>query len=187
MKKILIAGNKTYGLSKSIHNIYPEATFLSRSTGWNLGNHDVRQEVGKTSLEYDIFLSVSCLGEFKQTLLVQSVINHWISNNHKGYLIAIGSSADTPVKGTSWLYPVEKKALRLYCRQLSQIASSETPQNWKITYLSPGNLHTPKQDEKLPNIPKLDTDYLATVIKWLIDQPSNINISELCLDRIQNE
>jgi NADP-dependent 3-hydroxy acid dehydrogenase YdfG len=37
----------------------------------------------------------------------------------------------------------------------------------------------------MPDTLKLDTDYVAGVIKWLIDQPHNVNISELCLDRIQ--
>jgi NADP-dependent 3-hydroxy acid dehydrogenase YdfG len=179
--KILIAGNKNYGLSKSLYDIYPDATFLSRSTG----QHDVRESVGPMSLDYDVFISVSCLSQFKQVLLVESVAKTWIENNHKGYLIAIGSSADTPVKASGWSYPAEKKALRAYMRQLSQVVSSDNPQNWKSTYVSPGNMHTPRQDEKMPNIPKLDTDYVANVIEWLINQPDDVNISELCLDKKQ--
>jgi NADP-dependent 3-hydroxy acid dehydrogenase YdfG len=34
----------------------------------------------------------------------------------------------------------------------------------------------------MPDVPKLDCAYVAGVIKWLIDQPANVNISELCLD-----
>lgn len=185
--KILIAGNKHYGLANSLYKLYPDATFLSRSSGYNLGKAEVRQQVAEMSIEYDVFLSISCLGQFAQTLLVEEVINYWWRENHTGYLIALGSSADTPVKGTKWSYPVEKKALRLYCRQLSQAVSSETPPNWKVTYLSPGNMHTPRQDQKMPLVSKLDTKYVANIIKWLIEQPDNINISELCLDKIQNE
>jgi hypothetical protein len=185
--KVLIAGNKDYGLAKSLYKLYPNATFLSRSTGYNLGKHEVRNQIGAMSLEYDVFLSVSALGEFKQTLLVENIIKEWWNNNHNGYLISVGSSADTPVKGSKWIYPVEKKALRNYMRQLSQAVSSDTPPNWKTTYISPGNLHTPRQDEKMPGVKKLDTDEVASIIKWLIEQPKHINISELCLDRIQNE
>jgi NADP-dependent 3-hydroxy acid dehydrogenase YdfG len=185
--KVLIAGNKNYGLAKAIAAVYPDATFLSRNKGFNLNDYDTRLNVGKMSLEYDIFISVSCLSQFRQTLVVESVAKEWIQSNHNGYMIVVGSSADTPVKGTGWVYPAEKKALRAYTRQLSQLVSSETPPNWKVTYLSPGNLHTPKQDEKMPNIPKLDTEYVTQVIEWLIAQPKNINISELCLDRIQKD
>lgn len=185
--KILVAGNKDYGLSNSIAQEYPDAKFLSRSTGFNLNDSDIRDEIAKLSLDYDVFISVSCLSQFRQTLVVESIIKEWMSNNHNGYMIVIGSSADTPVKGTSWTYPSEKKALRAYLRQLSQIVASSQPPNWKITYLSPGNLHTPKQDQKLPDTPKLDTDYVTSLIKWLLAQPRNINISEVCLDRIQTD
>ena len=183
--KILVVGNKHYGQAQAIHKLYPDATFLSRSTGYNLQEHSVRVDIAKMSLDYDVFISVSTLSGFAQTKLVEEIMKLWWITNHPGYLIAFGSSADTPVKGTSWVYPAEKKALRAYCRQQGQAIAGDTPPNWKVTYLSPGNLHTPKQDEKMPETPKLDTDYVASVIDWLISQPKNINISELCLDRIQ--
>ena len=82
------------------------------------------------------------------------------------------------------MYPAEKKALRAYCRQLSQISAGENDCKLKITYLSPGNIHTPNQDEKMPGTLKLEPAYIASTIKWLIDQPDSINLSELCLDRI---
>lgn len=183
--KIIVAGNKDYGLANSLYKMYPDALFLSRSTGFNLWDKTTKEKVSALSLDCDIFLSVSALGEFNQTLLVEHVIKQWEANNHKGYLIVVGSSADTPVKGTTWLYPTEKKALRSYCRQLSQHVASDQPPSWKVTYISPGNMHTPKQDSKMPTTLKLDCDYVAKTIGWLISQPPYVNISELCLDRIQ--
>ena len=182
---MLVVGNKEYGLAKSLHKIYPDAHYLSRTTGYNMAKKDVRELAAKDSLNHDVVILVSALGDFSQVLLVETIAKEWIKNNHNGYLLAIGSSADTGVKGSKWIYPVEKKALRNYMRQLSQGVSSDTPPDFKITYLSPGNLHTPRQDEKMPDTPKLDTDYVAGICKWLIEQPHNINISELCLDRIQ--
>lgn len=184
--KILVAGNPNYGLSQSLKHRYPDAFFASRSEGgWDLSLKEKRQELAKVSTDFDVFISVSCLWQFNQVLLVQEVISKWINVGHRGYLIALGSSADTPVKGTNWLYPVEKKSLRSYCRQLSQMSASDnTEHRFKITYLSPGNLHTPLQDAKLPGVQKIDCDYMCDVIDWLLSQPSIINISELCLDRI---
>ena len=184
---MLVIGNKQYGLAESIAKLYPDAEYYSRTTGYNLGKRDVREHVAEKSLEYDIVILCSALGDFSQVLLAESIAKQWMKNNHTGYLIALGSSADTGVRGSKWIYPVEKKALRNYMRQLSQAASSDTPPNWKTTYISPGNMHTPKQDEKMPGTLKLDTDYVASIIKWLIEQPHNINISEFCLDRIQKE
>jgi len=182
---LLMAGNENYGLAKSIKKIYPNVVSLSRTSGYNLNKVEIRQQVAEISLNFDVFLLISALGDFNQTQLLKEIIVKWQEKNHKGYIIALGSSADTPVKGTSWIYPVEKKALRAYCRQLSQMVASEAPPDWKITYLSPGNLNTPRQEEKLPHVPKLDCDYVAKIIGWLISQPPNINISEMCLDQIQ--
>lgn len=183
--KLLMAGNETYGLAKSIKEIYPDTVSLSRTTGYDFKTLDAKKKAAIESLDYDVFLCVSALGDFHQSLLVERIIEKWQEKNHKGYLIVLGSSADTPVNGSTRMYNVEKRALRAFCRQLSQIAASIKPSNWKVTYIAPGNLHTPKQDEKMPDTPKLDTEYVAQVIKWLIDQPDHINISELCLDRIQ--
>ena len=182
---MLVIGNKQYGLAESIAKLYPDAEYYSRTTGYNLGKRDVREHVAEKSLEYDIVILCSALGDFSQVMLAEAIAKQWFENNHKGYLIAVGSSADTPVKGSKWIYPVEKRALRAYMRQLSQAVSRDTPPNWKTTYIAPGNMHTPRQDEKMPGIPKLETSYVSQVIKWLIDQPASVNISELCLDRIQ--
>ena len=182
---LLMAGNENYGLAKSIKNLFPNLVSLSRSSGYNLSKTDTRCNIAEMSLNFDVFLLVSALGDFNQTQLLKEIALKWQEKNHRGYIIAIGSSADTPVKGTSWIYPVEKKALRAYCRQLSQIVASESPPNWKITYLSPGNLNTPRQEEKLPGVPKLDCEYVVKIIGWLISQPPNVNISEICLDQIQ--
>jgi len=181
---IIVAGNPTYGLSNSLYKFFPDATFISRSHGnMDLSIPSKQREFAELSLEYDIFISISCMWRFAQTELVQEVAKKWVERN-KGYIIAIGSSADTPIKGSAWMYPAEKKALRAYCRQLSQISAGENDCKLKVTYLSPGNLHTPNQDEKLPNYPKLNCDYVSSIIKWLIEQPVDVNISELCLDKL---
>jgi NADP-dependent 3-hydroxy acid dehydrogenase YdfG len=52
-----------------------------------------------------------------------------------------------------------------------------------MTYIAPGHIHTPKQDEKHPTRKKLDCDYIASVVKWLLSQPDDVNISEICFDR----
>lgn len=187
MKKTLIIGNPSYGLAKSIGESIGNCDFVSRSvSGTDLALSQARTFVAEMSLEYDTVILVSALSQFRQTQLLESVINEWVKFDHSGYIICIGSSADTPVKASTWMYPVEKRALRAYCRQLSQITSSESPKKWKITYLAPGNLHTPRQDEKMPGVRKLDCSYVASIVKWLLEQPDYVNISELCLDRIQS-
>lgn len=183
---ILVAGNKNYGLAESIDNLLSNCTFASRTTGYDLCCQISRQRLIQESLNFDVFVSVSCLHRGAQTLLINDLIQEWYKNRHAGYIIVLGSTADTPVPGSQWLYPAEKKGLRAYCRQISIMISSDTPPPFKLTYLSPGNMNTPKAEKKRPGIPKLDTMYVAEVIKWLLEQPKNVNISELCLDQIQH-
>lgn len=182
---ILVAGNKNYGLANSIQNITSEAKFASRSTGYDLSIMSKQEELASESLHYDVFISVSSLYNYYQNQLIEKIVKTWYNNQHQGYILVIGSTADTPVPGTIWQYPAEKKSLRAYCRQISMLISSENPPPFRMTYLSPGNMNTPKAEEKRPEVPKLDTDYIVEIIGWLLNQPQNVNISELCLDRIQ--
>ena len=194
--KYLIAGNPTYGLSSAVsarllHEWKPglilenSVQWCSRSyNGVDLTSVASQKQFATDSLDADVTVVVSCLWGYEQVKLVERVARAWMENNHQGYLIVLGSSADTPVKGTAWGYPAEKKALRAYCRQLSQISAGENDRKFRVTYLSPGNMHTPKQDAKMPDVVKLNTEYVADIIVWLTTQPKNVNISELTLDAI---
>ncbi len=186
-KKILIAGNQEYGLSGALYKKWPDATFISRSTGLKMDLCLLKNQrhMAELSLEYDVFISVSSLWKFHQTSLVQEVSKKWKEQKHKGYIIAVGSSADTPVKASTWLYPGEKKALRAYCRGVSQMVSGDNYSGFKMTYLSPGWMRTPIEEKKHPDIPKLDLEYVANTVEWLINQPDTVNISELCLDEVR--
>jgi hypothetical protein len=193
MSNILIAGNPDYGLAQALNEQWKEShvrdmAFKSRSfSNTDLTNVHEQKEFARLSLEHEVTILISCMWGYEQVKLAERVAKQWIEHKHDGYLIVLGSSADTPVKGSAWSYPVEKKALRAYCRQLSQISAGDNEYTFKVTYLSPGNMHTPKQDEKLPNSPKLNTEYVANIIDLLVHQPDNVNISELTLDIIPNE
>ncbi len=189
MKRVLITGNKDYGLAKALAEAFPEATFISRSTsGTDLKRHDDQVEVAKLSLEYDVYISCSCLSQFRQTLLLEKIYQAWREHSKTGQILCLGSSADTPVKGHGWLYPIEKKALKAYCRNLSMEAlggHGQEPSGLRVTYLSPGYLQTPKAEEKHPGVEKINVQYLAKMIQWILDQPTEININEISLDPIQ--
>lgn len=181
---MLILGNPKYGLASHLQSIFPSAEFISRSSsGVDLTTENGIFYAADRSLKHNTTICVSALHTFWQTRLVHRIMEVWQTQKHAGYLIVLGSSADTPVKGTINPYATDKKTLRNYCRQLSMLASGPDSWGFKITYLSPGNMHTPLQDKNKPSTPKLDPAYVAKVCEWLIDQPGEINISELCLDQ----
>ncbi len=189
MKRIMVTGNKEYGLAQALGKVFPEAEFFSRSTtGTDLKKHEVREEIAQQSLEYDVYISCSCLSQFRQTLLLEQVYHTWRNNSKSGQIVCLGSSADTPVKGHGWLYPIEKKALKAYCRNLSLETlggHGQRPSGLRVTYLSPGYLDTPKANAKHPEIKKINLEYLAKMIQWVLEQPPEININEISLDPIQ--
>lgn len=185
---IVVSGNSTYGLGKSLYKVFPDAKFCSRRNGFDFLKSQDRYLFAESTLAHSVYISCSGLEGFAQTLLVESVYRAWEKNNHHGHIIAIGSSADTPVKGVVTVYPIEKKSLRAYMRNLSQrvLGGHGSRSNQiRTTYLSPGYLNTPAIEEKHPHIRKLDCDYVAEVIAWLLQQPKSVNLSEISLDPIQ--
>ncbi len=186
-QKIIVSGNPDYGLAKSIAKRF-DAEFCSRVNGFNFCKEEFRKAFAEKALDYNVFICCSALWRFSQVLLLEDVYKVWKGQRIKGHIIALGSTADAPVKGTDWMYPVEKKALKAYCRNLSMRSLGGhgfKPPGIHVTYVSPGYLDTPGMNKKLPDVDKIDTDYLAGVIKWVLEQPQKINISEIALDPIQ--
>jgi hypothetical protein len=191
-KKIIIAGNPNYGLAKNLQKKYPNATFYSRSHGnLNLSKEEDRNIFGKESLKYEVCILCSYIPYFKQTLLVGRIWKEWTENKKPGNIIVLGSTADTS-KGARF-YCIEKRALKDFCRNYGDGASGGGPNlvpgnGVKITYIAPGVLDLPKQQEKYPiELGKLDPDYLAGVIDWVINQPDNVVIHDLSIDPVTQQ
>jgi NAD(P)-dependent dehydrogenase (short-subunit alcohol dehydrogenase family) len=191
MKSMIVSGNPNYGVAEAIRARYPEARFFSRShSGHDFSKHEAMQEFVQASLKYEVYVSCSCLARFRQTLMLEMVVNEWLKQGKKGHIVAIGSTADTPVKGTPWIYPIEKKALKAYCRNLSMAAlggHGSKPSGIRISYISPGYIATPGAEKSHPGKNKLTCDSIVDAISWVINQPEGINVSEIALDPIQLE
>jgi len=186
-KKILVVGNPNYGLAQAFSETF-KADFLSRSNGFDLSQKSIQVQCAEKSLNYDVFIICSSLYDFHQVKILRIVYEMWKRHKHNGQIICLGSTADTPVRGTAWIYPIEKKALKAYCRNLSLAAlggHGHNPPGIRVTYLSPGHIKTPVEDEKYPDVAKIDPKYLAQVVIWILSQPKEVNISEFALDPIQ--
>jgi len=179
--KILIAGNKDFGLAKELYKLYPEADFLSRATGYDLTSSDGQKRCAERVLGADVFINCSALWKFNQTVLLDTVYKKCTENNHRPYIICIGSTTDRVKKGGAWLYNAEKKALRDYCNTLGMNGVwGAAP---KITLISFGSLSNVQA--KHPDRKCMDIDRAANYIKWLVDQPADVCINEISIDPVQ--
>tara|TARA_B110000259_G_scaffold185514_1_gene234728 strand:+ start:261 stop:857 length:597 start_codon:yes stop_codon:yes gene_type:complete len=191
MKKILITGSRNYGLCEAICNLFDtlpniEYETASRSNGFNLDNSDGYSKLANYYIDgdFDIFINNSALWKFHQVMIAESVFNAMEEADRKGQIINIGSTADTGVKGRTWRYPTEKKALKAYNRDLTYMAMGGS--NIKTTLISPGSLTTSSVMKKHPDRKLIDVEYIAELVVWTINQPEYINVNELSIDPIQH-
>jgi hypothetical protein len=179
--KILITGNPTKGLAGSLSKIWPDATFISRSNGWDLTAEGKIEELASLALDFDIFINNSALWKFRQVLLLDTVYKAAKISARNLKIICLGSTTDRATKGSDWLYQQEKKALRSYCTSLNLMGVwSGGPQ---VSYISFGTLSNNK--DKHPDRTCLDIDLAASYIKWLVDQPVGVSINEISIDPVQ--
>ncbi len=182
-RRMLVAGAAHYGLAAALKERYPQAIFLSRSTGYDFSMPAMWQKAAEHSLEYDVFISCAALWRFQQTLLLEKIWEQWHRQGKPGQILVIGSTGDTGIRPGGWLYPAEKSALRTYCRNLSAATLAGSP--IRLTYISPGYMSTPKVEQKHPTKKKLRPLDVVNILEWLMNQPKHFNIHEISMDPIQ--
>jgi len=190
MKRILITGSRNYGLCEAMCNLFdtiPDIEYetASRSNGYQLDTSEGQKKLAEHYINgnFDIFINNSAIWKFQQVMIVESVFNAMEEADRKGHIINIGSTADTGVKGRTWRYPTEKKALKAYNRDLTYKAMGGS--NIKTTLISPGSLTTSSVMKKHPDRKLIDVEYIAELVVWTINQPEYINVNELSIDPIQ--
>lgn len=190
MSKIIVSGNKNYGLAKVLYEKFPKADFCSRSNGeFDFLNNQRIEDFAIKSLEYDVYISCSYIPNFGQINLLRKVYETWQEVAKKGRMIVFGSTADWGTK--VWYYPTEKRALRDFCRRYGSAGSGGGPNLHKgngilITYIAPGMIDLPRQREKYGmEMAKVDPYYLAGIVKWIMEQPEDLNIYDISMDPVQ--
>jgi len=181
MSKILITGNREKGLSSELAKIWPDATFVSRTNGYDLSKPEQITRVAETCLFHDVFINNSALWKFNQVLMLDKAYKVAKSAKHNIRIICIGSTTDRATKGSDWIYQQEKKALRSFCTSLNLMSTWQGgPQ---VTLLSLGTLTN--MQEKHPDRMCMDIALAASYVKWIVDQPDHMTINELSIDPLQ--
>ena len=180
---ILISGNKERGLAGALYKLYPDATYVSKGSGIDLVTADGRAKFCTLARTADVIIVNSALWQFQQTVLLDAVYKTLVEAKNIAHIVVIGSTTDRVKNGKPWLYNAEKKALRDYSNTLAIGGVwSDKP---KVSYISFGTLSN--NQEKHPDRKCMDIDTVAEYIKWIIDQPRNVNINEISIDPMQDE
>lgn len=181
--KILIAGNKDYGLAKEISKKNDDCEFCSRSSGYDLFSAESINDFCNRAIDYKKIVLCSALYNFQQTVLLDQLYQKCVDSNHKPHIITIGSTTDRFSTGKPWIYNAEKKALRDYSSTLAM--GGVWRDRPKITYVSFGTLSNNK--DKHPDRKCLDISVAAEYVLWILKQPSNLAINEISIDPMQDD
>lgn len=180
---MLVSGNKDFGVAGALYKIYPDAVYASRATGYELTRSEDQERFAETALEHDVIVICSALWKFQQTVLLDVVHKKLVEQKKQAHIVAIGSTTDRVKNGKAWRYNAEKKALRDYSNTLA--IGGVWGSAPKVSYISFGTLSN--NAHKHPDRQTMDIDRAAQYIKWLIDQPKDVNINEISIDPMQNE
>ena len=180
---MLISGNINSGLAGALYKLYPDATYCSRDTGYDLTLGKDQHRFAELACEHDVVIINAALWKFQQTVLLDEVYKKLVSERHRAHVIAIGSTTDRVKNGKAWRYNAEKKALRDYSNTLG--LTGVWASGPKISYISFGTLDN--NQEKHPDRKTMDINLAAEYVKWMVDQPSHLNINELSIDPMQSE
>ncbi len=183
MKSIFITGNPTEGLAKGLASVFPKADFVSRHNGCDMETRQNLEAVAKKAIEYDVFINNSALWHFRQTLLLELVWKLAETAGKSLHIVCVGSTVDRVTKGSSWIYQQEKKALQSYCQSLALQSVWSEKDVPRVSMLSFGTLEN--NEDKHPGRKCMSIPDAASYVKWIVEAPSNVNINEISIDRIQ--
>lgn len=176
MKLMITGGNA--GLGLDIANHYNADSF-SRSTGHDINDSNVRKELAKMSLDYNVFVNNAYSG-FSQTELLHEVYNQWKDNGHHGVIINIGSYSTYNLRELWKPYAVRKSSLDLLSKQISK-ACVTGPLTFRNTLIRPGYLETKK---KPVNVPGIDGYDIIKIIDFIYN--TDFVIYEMTIEKKHN-
>jgi hypothetical protein len=184
--KIGISGNRNKNLCKYISDALESAGHtiycMSRETGFDFNDESTLQKCADAVMDCDIFINLYANKPFKQTRLAQLIWHTWndarMTNKR---IINVGSTQDNFRKQKTNIYHYEKLALKEWSNGFSIAGVYDGGP--KVTMISIGTLAN-KQDDN-PDKKCLEMAEVANYFKWIIDQPSHININNISLDHIQ--
>lgn len=168
--KILCTGNPSKGICEFLKELYPDMTFISRTSGYDLNSLEGQEKFKNIIAEYDVFINHSQLGRGVQSKLLQITRDVW----DRGQVINIGSVIE--LKKWQWIEPDAAKD-KIELKELSLDLLTE---DFRTTHMMVGGLISCDGDPL-----RMDPRDVALGIKWVIESKTDIPL--IYLDRISDE
>ena len=139
LMNIIATGNPEFGVANAIAERWPDTEFVGRTTwGYDLTENGYKAKLAEMALKYDVFINCSALWQYHQTLLLDVVYKHALTNLKRLHIVSLGSTTDRATKGSDWHYQQEKNALRSNSNALG--LKSIWAGGPKVTYVTFGTL-----------------------------------------------
>lgn len=161
-----------------------ECICVSRENGFDFNEDGTVNRVVREVEDCDIFINLYANFFFQSILLAHNLWHKWNDDKQSNKrLINIGSTTENVRRAKTNRYHYEKLALQEWSNGVAQagVWNSDSP---KVTHISIGTMDNRAEDN--PGRTTLNMEQVADYIKWVIDQPSHININKLSIDPIQN-
>lgn len=169
--QILCTGNPNKpGIPSAIQKTFPNTTFISLSTGYDLTLEEGQNKFKNVIKNYNVFINVAQLSNGAQEKLLR--IAH--SEGMKGHVFNIGSIAE--YKKWEWndpKYTLEKRKLRETSLELCS-------EEFKTTHMIVGGF----QDSTSTNQDRMDPLEIVSAIKFILN--SKISIPLIGVEKIKD-
>lgn len=184
--KIAMTGNRDKDLCKHIVELLEKnghkCVCYSRANGIDFNDPGAVRKVVDLVKDADVFINLYANFFFRQTLVAHELWHLWEKqNNSTKRIINIGSTTDNVRRGKTNRYHYEKLALKEWSNGFSLAGVWENKP--KVTHLSIGTMENRSADN--PGRKCLNMELVANYVKWIIDQPAEVNINFLSVDPIQ--
>lgn len=161
-----------------------ECVCFSRVNGIDFNNENAVADIVNLIEDSDVFINLYANFFFRQTLIAHELWHKWEkSGKRDNRIINIGSTTDNVRRAKTNRYHYEKLALKEWSNGHSLAGTWDDKP--KVTHLSIGTMMN-RQDDN-PGRVCLDMSMVASYVKWIIDQPTSININTLSIDPVQRK
>jgi hypothetical protein len=177
MFKILCTGNPDHiGIAMEIKKLFPDASFASRSNGYDLTTKEGLDKLRATLKNYNVFINNAHVQRNTQITLLSMVRDEW----ETGHIFNIGTLDEYK----KWL-PANPENYEEATR-MKELGLELTDEHFKVTHVTVGAFKSSAKPSGLPY--GMDPKYIAMAIKWVMEADFQVPVIgvEQSSDHVRN-